>query len=66
MKTVQQIIKELRKLGYTQTRIAAYINAPQARISRWESGVSPVLNDALKLRDLLELESPQIFNKLNQ
>lgn len=56
MQTIQEIIKELRELGFTQTSIAEQINAPQPRISRWEGGAYPFLNDALKLKELLDTE----------
>lgn len=54
MNNVQSIIKSLRKEGLTQTEIARKIRAPQARISRWESGDVPrSADDALALNQLL-------------
>jgi transcriptional regulator with XRE-family HTH domain len=54
MSTVQEIILRLRAAGYSQTRIANEIGAPQPRISRWERGEAPdSADDALKLANLL-------------
>ncbi|WP_169141164.1 helix-turn-helix domain-containing protein [Aromatoleum toluolicum] len=54
MPTVQEIILRLRAAGYSQTRIANEIGAPQPRISRWERGEAPdSADDALKLANLL-------------
>lgn len=53
----QQIIQELRKLGWSQQRIAAEIQVPQPRISRWENGDGVRSgDDALALHDLLQRE----------
>lgn len=54
MNSTQQVIQELRKSGYSQTRIEAETGIPQPRISRWESGDVPKsADDALRLAKLL-------------
>ncbi|MGE4370938.1 MAG: helix-turn-helix domain-containing protein [Burkholderiaceae bacterium] len=54
MKTVIDIIKELRAAGFSQSEISRRTGIPQPRLSRWENGSPPVgANDVLRLARLL-------------
>jgi len=51
---VQQILKELRSHGMTQSELSLMTGIPQPRISRWESGDVPdSANDSLVLLAIL-------------
>ena len=55
MKTISQIIQELRKAGFSQARIAQVIGIRQPTVSRWESGQAPnAATAAIKLLQLLK------------
>lgn len=61
MSTTQDIIRQLRAAGLSQSEIARRIGMPQPRVSRWEAGEVPTgADDALKLAQLLrEVEAQQ-------
>lgn len=61
MSTTQDIIRQLRATGLSQSEIARRIGMPQPRVSRWEAGEVPTgADDALKLAQLLrEVEAQQ-------
>lgn len=61
MSTTQDIIRQLRAAGLSQSAIAKRIGMPQPRVSRWEAGEVPTgADDALKLAELLrEVEAQQ-------
>lgn len=61
MSTTQDIIRQLRAAGLSQSEIARRIGMPQPRVSRWEAGEVPTgADDALKLAQLLrEVEATQ-------
>lgn len=61
MSTTQDIIRQLRAAGMSQSEIARRIGMPQPRVSRWEAGEVPTgADDALKLAQLLrEVEAQQ-------
>ncbi len=53
MGTVTELIKRLRGANLSQTEIARRTGIPQARISRWEGGNTPVgAEDVLRLLEL--------------
>lgn len=57
MSQVQQIIRDLRELGLSQSEIGRRTAIPQPRLSRWEAGNLPAgADDALKLAALLDAE----------
>jgi len=56
-KNVQQILKELRSRGMSQSELSRLTGIPQPRISRWESGDVPdSANDSLALLAILRNE----------
>lgn len=61
MSTTQDIIRQLRAAGMSQSEIARRIGMPQPRVSRWEAGEVPTgADDALRLAQLLrEVEAKQ-------
>lgn len=55
MQSTEQIIRDLRAAGLSQTEIARRTGVPQPRLSKWERGAVPEsVDDALKLAALLE------------